>query len=575
MESTIAPPSPTKQRTFIPNSLIPNNWEELKPYYKSLLEEEIDSTADLEKWLLKRDEVDSAVAEYIAWLYIKMTCNTADEDVSKQYNDFITNIKPNVAPISNQLNQKFITSPFIDHLDAAVYFPMIRSTKQASDLFRDENISLQTQLNIKEKEYTQLSGSFSIEYNGKELTLQEAAKYLKDNDREVRKEIFEKIQTCRLKERDTFNHLFSDLVDIRDQIAKNADFANYRDYKFKSLNRFDYTPEDCFDFHNSIKELIVPLNETFLKTRKELLGLETLKPWDLEVDPTGKPALKAFETRDELVSKTIECFNKLDPFFGECIQTMDKMKHLDLFSRKGKAPGGYNYPLAETGIPFIFMNAIGSVSDLKVMVHEGGHAIHSFLTNQYELYDFKQTTSEVAELASMTMELFSMEHWDIFFDNAEDLKRAKKTQLEHILEILPWIATVDKFQHWVYTHPGHTISEREDAWVNIYQDFSSDIVNWSGHQKSFKNLWQKQLHIFTVPFYYIEYGMAQLGAVAMWKQFKENKKQAIQNYKAALMLGYTKTIPEIYETAGIKFDFSKAYIEDLVSFLKDELNKLD
>ena len=253
---------------------------------------------------------------------------------------------------------------------------------------------------------------------------------------------------------------------------------------------------------------------------------------------------------------------------------MKAMGHLDLDSRKGKAPGGYNYPLAETGVPFIFMNATSTLRDMVTLMHEGGHAVHSFLTKDLELGAFKNAPSEVAELASMAMELLSMDYWEVFFKSEEDLKRAKREHLEQIIETLPWVATIDKFQHWVYENPGHSPHERKESWNRIFDEFSDNITNWDRLQEVKDYLWQKQLLLFEVPFYYIEYGMAQLGAIAVWKNYRENPQKGLSEYMNALNLGYTRTIPEIYEMAGIRFDFSRAYISELMVFVKSELGKL-
>jgi oligoendopeptidase F len=292
------------------------------------------------------------------------------------------------------------------------------------------------------------------------------------------------------------------------------------------------------------------------------------------VDEDGKPPLKPFSGARELIDKTVATFNQVDTFFGDCITTMDKMKRLDLESRIGKAPGGYQYPLYETDVPFIFMNAVGLHRDLVTMVHEGGHAVHSFLDKDLDLVDFKSPPSEVAELASMSMELISMEHWEVFFPDKEELKRAKRQQLESVMDALPWIAAIDKFQHLIYLKPNHTVAERYEMWSGIMKDFGSSVVNYLGIEDFLKRRWQMQLHLFEVPFYYIEYGLAQLGAIAMWRQYKQNPKQAIKNYKAALSLGYTKSIPEIYKAAGIKFDFSPAYVKELMDFVKAEYEKI-
>jgi len=308
--------------------------------------------------------------------------------------------------------------------------------------------------------------------------------------------------------------------------------------------------------------------------RKKTMKLDKLKPWDTAVDVHGRPDMKPFTDGKELMEKTISCFADIHPYFAEVASTLRSMNYIDLDSRVGKAPGGYNYPLYESGVPFIFMNASGSLRDVTTMVHEGGHAIHSMLTRDLEFIGFKEIPSEIAELASMSMELISMEHWEHFYSDPEELRRAKQEQLEGVLETLPWIACIDAYQHWLYENPTHSIDERTNAWVKIHSDFSSKVVDWSENKADLEAKWQKQLHLFEVPFYYIEYGMAQLGAIAVWRNYKTDPKKAIKQYMDALSLGYSKSIPEVYETAGIRFDFSENYISELIEFTRAELAKV-
>jgi oligoendopeptidase F len=373
---------------------------------------------------------------------------------------------------------------------------------------------------------------------------------------------------------ESFAELFNGLVQKRNSIAKNAGFQNYRDYKFVELGRFDYTKEDCFQFHEAVKTNILPLVDFIYDRKRQKLGLDALRPWDTEAEPEGIKPLTPFQTGEEMVNKTIDCFKNMNPFFAECLVKMKEMGRLDLDSRKGKAPGGYNCPLAETGAPFIFMNAAGQMHDLTTMVHEGGHAIHSFLSHPLTLTGFKEYPMEIAEVASMAMELMSMDYWDVFFDNKEDLHRAKEHQVERVLTIFPWIATIDKFQHWVYENPAHTVEERAENWRRIVNEFTSIAMDVSGLEEYRRWSWQRQLHLYEVPFYYIEYGIAQLGAIGLWKQFKENKEQAIDNYMAALQLGGTRTLPELYKAAGLKFSFSPDYISELMLFVQQEMEKL-
>lgn len=551
------------------------DWESLAPIFEELLAREVTSVLGLEQWLKDKSELEAALEEDFAWRYIKMTCDTANEDLVKSFQYFATEIEPQIAPFNNELNKKLIDSPFVLDLNKEEYFVYLRGVKKSLALFREENIPLQTEIQVEQQKYQSITGAMSVTLNGQEYTLEQAANFLKDLNRETRQHTWENITARRLADKDKLNNLFNQLKTLRHKVAINAGFDNFRDYMFQALGRFDYTPQDCLDFHDAIQQEVVPVLAEQAKERQDALGLASLQPWDTEVDTSGKAALKPFNNGEELIEKSIKCFHKLDPFLGSRLEVMKANGLFDVESRKGKAPGGYNYPLAETGAPFIFMNSANSFRDLTTMVHEGGHAIHTFLTADLKLNDFKHCPSEVAELASMSMELISMDHWDEFFTDKEELKRAKKYQLRDILKTLPWVAVVDAFQHWIYTHPEHTTEERTIAWKEIFTRFGGNFVDWNNHQEALENLWQKQLHIFEVPFYYIEYGIAQLGAIAVWKNYKENPKQGLEKYLAALKLGYTKNMIEVYQTAGIEFNFSAPYIKELIGFVKDELKKID
>lgn len=561
-------------RTFLPQNLTIDHWNAIEPYFKNLKERVIDSVEELQRWLKDRSELEAVISEDLAWRYIKMTCDTANEEITNSYNYFVSEIDPHVAPYSNDLNKKLMECSVLNKWSKKEYAIYFRAIKKALEIYREENIPLNTKIATDSQKYGAMVAAMTIQWKGEEITLQKAANILKDTDRKVREEIYFKIQERKGKDTDVLNELFSELLKLRHQVGINAGFKNYRDYKFAELGRFDYSVQDCFDFHNSISKELLPISAGINQIRKQKLKLDVLKPWDMDVDVDGKAALMPVKTGTELIDKSIACFYKIRPAYGEYLEIMKAMGHLDLESRKGKAPGGYNYPLYEIGVPFIFMNSVGAQRDVITMVHEGGHAIHSFVTRDLEITDFKSTPSEVAELASMSMELISMEHWDVFYSNADDLKRAKQDQLEQTLKSLLWIGAVDKFQHWVYENPSHTVDARMNEWAKIIGEFSSNVVDWSGLEEIRKRGWLGQLHIFEVPFYYIEYGMAQLGAIAVWRNYKSNPEKALDQYEAALRLGYTKSIPEIYKAAGVAFDFSQNYVRELAQFVKTELDKL-
>ncbi len=560
-------------RSFLPENFKINDWGSIEPYYLSLTERKINSVEDLNEWLTNLSELEATIEEHSGWLYIRMTCNTQDKSLSDAYAFFVEQVNPKIEPFADKLNRKFVELPFIKNLDKrfSIY---IRQVENEIKLFREENIPLEAELTVKEQQYGEIAGAMTVVVNGKTLTLQQASNHLKDPDRSHRENVYHKIYNRRLEDKNKLDQLFNELIKLRGKIAANAGFTNYRDYKFAELDRFDYTPQDCLDFHESVKKSVVPVLDHLTSERKKEMKLESLKPWDLDVDPSGLPDLKPFKVGDELMEKSIACFREIHSYFGEVLTTLKVKNYTDLDSRIGKAPGGYNYPLYESGIPFIFMNASGSLRDVITMVHEGGHAIHSMLTRDLDFIGFKELPSEVAELASMSMELISMEHWHHFFTDKEELRRAKREQLEGVIETLPWIACIDKFQHWLYLNPGHNIEERTNEWKRIFLDFSSSLVDWKDDEKILEIIWQKQLHLFEVPFYYIEYGMAQLGAIAVWRNYKTDKDKAIRQYMDALKLGYTASIPEIYRAAGVKFDFSENYIQELISFVRVELDKV-
>jgi oligoendopeptidase F len=461
----------------------------------------------------------------------------------------------------------------LSSLDAEIYFTYLRSLRKSIDLFREENIPLQAELSVMQQQFGVINGKMTVTIGGKEYTLQQAAKFLENQDREVREEAYRKIQERRLLDKGALNELFNQLLTRRNQLAKNAGFTSYIDYRFKELGRFDYTKEDCYAFHDAVKQYVLPLVKIIYQKKKEKLGLDTLRPWDVEAEPKGTKPLQPFTNGKELIDKSIECLSRLRPFFGECLKKMEELNHFDLESRKGKAPGGYNCPLAESGAPFIFMNAAGQMHDVTTMLHEGGHAIHSFLSHPLPLTGFKEYPMEIAEVASMAMELLTMEHWNVFFNDTNELSRAREHQLERVITLFPWIAIIDKFQHWLYSHENHSNEQRTAAWVEILKEFSEGVIDFSGLENYRSNAWQRQLHLFEVPFYYIEYGIAQLGAIGIWMQYKQNKEQALDNYSNALALGGTKTLPQLFKTAGLDFDLSPEKIKVLMQFVNGELQK--
>ncbi len=563
-----------KNRRFVTADLVPDSWSSVQPYFEALATRELPDQAALEQWLADRSELEAVLDEDLAWRYIRMTCDTASAEKRSAYEDFIRDIYPEAAPFEDKLNRKLAEHPAADRLDTPGMALYLKRVRNAIALYREENIPLQTAQKQLESEYGALVGAMTITHEGQEYTLPQAAQLLKGHDRALREIIYHKMADRRRQDEAKLDDLLTRLVQLRTTIARNAGFDHYRDYRFKELNRFDYNAQDCLDFHEAIRKWVVPIKKSFDQYRSQQLGLEKLRPWDLDAEPAGQQPLKPFEGARELIDRSIAAFNAIDPYFGDCLFTMDVKGQFDLESRKGKSPGGYNYPLMETGAPFIFMNAAGSVSDLETMMHEGGHAVHSFLSKDLALRAFKELPSEVAELASMSMELISMDQYAHFFSDQTDRVRAQYEQLQRALSVLPWIATVDAFQHWLYLHPDHSIAERKAKWLELFKTYGSEAVDWQGLEANIHLRWQSQLHIFEVPFYYIEYGFAQLGALAIWQRYTENSKKALEDYKKALSLGYTQNIPGVYKAAGIAFDFRETYLKSLLSFTQEKIEAL-
>lgn len=561
-------------RHYLPVDFTLTDWNSLAPFFEELESRSLSSLAELEQWLRDVSELESVISEDACWRQIRMTCDTENKALEEAFNFFMLEIQPMIQPWSDRLNRKLIDCPFTASLNANTYFTFLRSIRKQIDLFNEANIPVIAELNVLQQQFGVIAGKMSVTVKGQEYTLQQAALFLEDENRSVREEVYLKIAERRFQDQAALHELFDQLLEKRNLIAAQAGFTDYRAYRFMELGRFDYDHATCEQFHEAVRDHVMPLVNQLYEQKRKKLGVDKLRPWDLEAEPTGTKPLRPFASPSALVEKTIACFTNLNPFFAACLTRMQEMGHLDLESRKGKAPGGYNCPLAVSGAPFIFMNAAGTLDDVTTMVHEGGHAIHSFLCHSLPLNGFKEYPTEIAEVASMTMELFSMDHWKVFFSDPTELQRAKEQQLERVITIFPWIATIDKFQHWIYTHPGHTHAEREEQWMNIVEEFTSPLIDFSGLEKYRRVLWQRQLHLFEVPFYYIEYGIAQLGAIGLWQQYKKNPTAALENYLQALSLGGTRTLPNLFEAAGLSFDFSGPRIKQLMQFVKAELDQI-
>lgn len=564
----------SSKRKFLPIDFRITDWDNLGSYFDQLLKDEITDVNGLRLWLERESELEAVLMEDIAWRYIRMTCDTSNESYKASFEQFIHEIQPKAAAMGDQLNRKVVELRFVDELSDKAFQLYKRKIQSSIKLFRKENLNLLRDEASLQRQYSEIQGAMAVEHEGQQLTMPQASDLLRQPERSLREKIYHSIQERRYEDAQVLDELFSQLLDIRQHIAENAGFKSYTAYKFEALGRFDYGVEDCLRFHEAVKTHVVPMLDELAVFRKQQLGLSKLRPYDLAVDLFAKSPLQPFADVEQLIERTAVVFGKVDPYFEECLRCLQAIGHLDLSSRHSKAPGGYNYPMMETGAPFIFMNATSSLRDMVTLLHEGGHAVHSFLSKDLPLTSSKSFPSEIAELASMGMELITMDYWEVFFPMQADLRRAKFQHLEQIIQTLPWVATIDKFQHWLYEHPGHSVTQRHQAWEAIFMEFCDHQQDFEGIRHYLKSSWQKQLHLYEVPYYYIEYGIAQLGAIALWKNYREQPKETVEAYKRALALGYTKSLPDLYHEAGIQFDFSPGYIKQLMDFVMKELRLL-
>jgi len=568
-----------KPRTFVPQAIDLGDWAHIAPLFDQLEERapQCQSATDLERWLLDWSELSAALDEESSRRYIAMTCRTDSAEAEKAYLHFVENIDPQLKPRQFALEKIYVAHPQREKLLKQRFQVFDRDVKNHVELFRPENVALETEDAKLCQQYQKLVGSLTVDFRGEEKTLVQMGRYLEEPDRALRQEAWELVARRRLQEAEKFEDIFDRLIELREQIARNAGFKNYRDYAFRRLGRFDYTPEDCTRFHDAVAREIMPAVRELQAARRRQLGLDKLhpghlRPWDLAVDPQNRPALKPFVEVGEMVSRTQKIFDRLDGELAGGFRRMQELHLLDLDNRKGKAPGGYQQNLSESRVPFIFMNAVGQQRDVETILHEAGHAFHALAASAEDLYAYRSAPIEFCEVASMSMELLGNEFIEEFYA-AADANRARRTHLEGIIGFFPWMATVDGFQHWIYTNPGHSRAERAAAWLELMDRFGGE-VDWTGYEAARAHLWHRQLHIFLHPFYYVEYGIAQLGALQVWANSKRDQAKALADYKRALALGGSRPLPELFAAAGCPFRFDAATIRPLIQLARDELAKL-
>lgn len=572
MKVTDAKLNPIPYR-YLPEDFDVTDCDTVAQRYQNLISRQAGSVDELLAIMEEAAELHKALADELSWRYVRMTVHADDESYADAYNEFYGKVYAATDSCRFDLEKLFYDSPYRTDLDPARYAHLEKMIANNIELFREENTPLKVQESELANKYGAIIGGLSAEYDGKDCTLAQLNAILKDPDRPKREGAWRLRFKLLSSAREKLDSLFDELKALRIRIAHNAGFANYRDYMHREKGRFSYTPEDIHRFHDSVEKVVVPFVSELHRKRKRALGLDILRPWDTAVDLDGR-VLHPFQTTEEFIDKCLQVLDKVNPAYAEQLAMMNNSGMLDLENRKGKAPGGYNTGIHKLASSFIFMNHVKMHNDVVTLLHESGHAMHSAAVGDITLDYYCDTPSEVAELASMAMELLSMDYWGIFYTDPADLKKAKRDQLEGTLSFLPWCMIVDAFQHWLYLHPEHSPAERSAAYAGIYRRFYTTI-DWSGLEDKLHSGWMLQLHIFEVPFYYIEYGMAQLGALSIYYNYRQDKEKALRQYQDFLNLGYSKPVDEIYRTAGIDFDFSEARIRELVAFVRSELEAIE
>lgn len=559
-------------RRFVPAHAVLDAPRVVQELADALLNRPLPDAAALDAWILDWSEWESCLREEGARRYIAMTCDTTDQAAAAAFASFVETIEPIVAQMSDQLRRRLVGHPQLEQIEQR-YGNWLRSVRNGIALFRPENVALETEVALAVQEYQKTTGAMSVEFDGQTRTLPQMAVYQESPDRPLRESAWRAVAARRLQDKDALDRHFDKLFGLRLRVAANAGFAVCVSYIFQAKERFDYTPGDCAAFRDAVEKLVTPRYRAWLERRAQALGLPQLSPWDLDCDPAGRPALAPYQHADELLAKTGRIFQRISPKFGELFQRMVGQGLIDPESRAGKAPGGYQIGLDESRVPFIFMNGAGTNSDVYTLLHEGGHSFHQFAMGQQPIIGFRDSPAEFAEVASMSLELIGSDCMDSFYGPA-DAARSRIEQLEDALRLLPWVAMVDGFQHWLYSHPRHTPTERNAAWLELDQRFAGQL-DWTGLEDARAHQWQRQLHIFEIPFYYVEYGIAKLGALQVWANWRKDPQATLDKLWNAWSLGYSRPLPELFQAAGIRFDFSADTISPLVELVENELAALE
>ena len=555
-------------RKYISPDFSPKDKDGLIAVYDKLLSYPVSSEKEFIEFIEFWSEFACVVDEAGSIAYVKMTCDTKSKEADDEYLHLVQNIFPICHEYEDKVKKKFLGSEFLNKIDQSYFGLFIKQTKSEDEIYRKENIDLFTKDSVLCQNYQKITGAWMVDYDGKRQTTQQIMVYQENPDRSIRESAYRARVAVHMEDVSKLEDLYDEMLVVRKQIAINAGFKNYRDYKFVANARFDYTPEDCLRFHSAIEESLVPLLTEWNKEKCKKLNISSLRPWDLYVDPDSKGMIKAFDTEEEFCDKVQKIFEDVHPKTGEYFRFMRENKLLDLSSREGKAPGGYMTELSERRVPFIFMNAVGTKRDVDTLLHEGGHSIHAFQAREQVLKGYRSSPLEFAEVASMSMELLGRPFFKYVY-KPEDIERVKKEQLVKIVEFFPFMSMIDSFQHWVYTTEDNGREARGKKWQELNRRFQP-YLDMSGMDEIEKTRWQYP-HVYTVPFYYIEYGIAQVGALQVWKNSLKNPKKAVDDYLSGLALGGSKPLPDLFKAANISFAMDKNTLSELVSIIKEQV----
>ncbi len=538
-----------------------------------LLARPLPDAAALEEWLLDADELESAVEAAVTGARIAASRDSADAGARERHLRIQQELLPFARPLQDRLDRRFLDHPSRAALSRGRWGAFDRLRANRAALYRPANVPLAAREAALVLRHDQLLGGLTVDFRGERLTPQALQRWMDQPDRGLREQAFRAQAAARLGLSEELSGLFEQLLALRRELAANAGFLGYRDFRFRELERFDYGPAECEAFAQAIEEQVVPVVGELREARRRALGLAQLRPWDLAADPSGLPPLRPFRTEAELCVLAERLLKRVDPELSAQFAWLRAQGRLDLMNRPGKAPGGYNATLHDVRLPYIHANSVGLQNDVRTLLHEAGHAFHTLACRGQPVLACRHAPIEFCELASMSMELLAAEHYAAVMDPA-DAVRAQRQQLEHALVLLPWVATIDAFQHWLYTYPEHTRKERAAYWIALRQRFEPD-VDWSGHMDWLAVEWQRQLHLFRHPFYYVEYGLAQVGALQVWLNVRHKGRPAVEAYRAALALGGSRPLPELFTAAHACFDFGPAMLGTLARAVREALAELD